>query len=435
MSLLVEMSARRLPALLKKVEAQQEDLRSRVEPLRAELRNLGLIRQFSTSDSPAPSVIAVDGSVMEDQAQAGDFMTVAAVSSEGLSGTKSFPTASDAPKLLWQNFYPHERLNNTNIMSVLEMILLEHEGVKDHDIRIIDGSWTSALISVLMAFLRLPADANMINQCLVDLIDQGDIDGSEVVRAINRRMKPWDFADDPGIMIAVAKSDTQTSYQSELVRRGVDASLIRGVRDRDVASLVLQPGEFLTCTPLNTNLSLVQSLGADHEGTTLVPRYLAGYKSLAESNDIERGDAYDAVEQMYIDLAGSGVYSSRNNQNRLVSPALTRITNESWLWGTYFKPTTNHPMSQPIRMDFPRPAEIESSGLREDNSEVDNYAAHVLGELSHDITDYAKEPMSQYLADVEAKNARTAHTNLRAVVADRSTSMSDVAGILNNYRT
>lgn len=439
---IVEMSASGLGVVKDDIIAMFEAIEGQIKPLREEFLRRGVILPIPASAAQAnPSVITVDGARIVEELAGADIVMTCAVAAEGISGAKSFPVLDDAPKLLWQGVTTNHQASVNDmagaLMCLQEMILLEHPDVLDHDIRIIDGSWTSALLSVLHSWLSSSGASDFLNSFLAEGINGEKFTYEQVADSVLRRMCPWDYADEPGIMVALAKSDSNSAYGRFLARYGVgDDVYLPALTDRMLTMATLRPGEMMAVTPMTTNHLL---MGTSEEASdAATPRVLAAWHSLARQKGVMDPDTFDEIAAMYTRLADAGVYA-KGSASRLASPALARQVRESWMWTSYFKPHGADANARPMRFDFARPAALapKMDGTLDIAylGEVNAYAADVASMLCNDTTPGIKELVSQYLADREAKKLSTAARMMVDSLIANATGGLMTSAILGRYRT
>lgn len=432
---LLNMGSQRANQILESVGNIFSELEERVDPLRESLLEKGLILAFDKTHNQ-PSVVTVDGGVVFQQLPALDLLTSCAVSAEGILGRKHY-SSEDTPKLEWATVirdHDSQYQNvGTKVMSLQEMILLEDSTIKNHDYRIIDGSWTSAQIPVLMSLLQNNAESRIINDMLLDGLEKDLFTKQNVIDSIIRRNMPWVY--DDGEMVAISKSDSQRFYSRIFQRYGVDPSLLSGISDRTLATLILQPGEMLSAVPLHKDFD---SMDEDDDSLTVQPfnpLAIAGYNELMRMGRTHRHDKHNDLQDIYLEISNSGLFSSVNHNNRLRSTTLKQFNEEQWGWSFYFKPHTFTQYGRPLKLDFIRPPEMNSGRLLDDPACINNRAKEIASAISEDTAPGVKEPMSQYHADVQAKVISEYARYLVDQMAARSTSNRMLYGIIGSYRT
>lgn len=430
---IVDMGMRSLPTFTSSIAQEFDALDSVAAPLRDAMLRGNLVREIAPS-AQEKSIVTVDGACVVQQLAGIDLIDSCAVASEGIAFGPSgrlYASPDDAPKMYWADFLRDHSsaIGNaaTDLMSLQEMMLLEDESVLNHGIRIIDGSWTSALVSVLVAFQRNVHSSRLLNNYLANWVESGAGDnGFEAISAIKRRNSPWLSAvtqgDDQSVMIAISKSDSQRSYAKFLSHVGIDnAGAAYTLGDRTLSSVTLAPGEMLPVIDLP-----IQSPRSVRSGSA--SRDFAGWKEVQEAADGREDllrDLYTVLEGV-IDSTGVGI----------APPAtMARLVDEKWLYTTYFKPPTADQYARPLKVDFVRPSDLDPS---EDGfgQAIGDYAKErIIEPLCHDIIAEAREPMSQYLADKEAKQISVVSTMRRAHLAATIDNPRALAAILGSYRT
>lgn len=432
---IIEMSLARLPGLVTQVSDVFATLETHRAPLRKALQDLGFIHKIEDiQPEDAPATVTVDGAMVVNQLAGGDLISTCAVSAEGIAGEKYFSSPEAAPKLLWQGFLPDHTSRVSNaasaVMFLQEMVLLENAEVLAHGMRIIDGAWTSALVSVLSDLLRSPESARAMNACMLDMFATGQWQtGEELVRALNRRMRPWEADDEPGITVAISKSDSQKYYAPIFVEAGVDKELLRDghMGDRALASLALEPGEMLVPSPMPMTRMLDSSAKpVDEQPIPL--QWLAGYRNL--QSDGPKHSHYEQLVYLYQKISESLIYSGAD-RHLIASPTVMHeLSQGQWVWSTLFKPWNADPLARPMKVDFVRPVNMKAG-----SDDLFEYAAQVVGNVSADTIPVAKEPMSQYMADKSAKEISTVAKIAINTLTAEATDERMASAIMGNYRT
>lgn len=433
---LMSMGGERSNAFVGEVSQMFADLGSRIQPVRAALVDLGLIAEVPRLTTPSPSFVTVDGASIMKQMASIDIIVTCAVSAEGMVGSKQY-SQDEAPKMLWEKAIRDHSADyagvHTKIMSLQEMLLLEDESVKGHDYRIIDGSWTSALIPVTMSMTMNRKESRLINQMLMDGLERGYFTQQNIVDAFLRRDAVWDYADEGSSrMIAVPKSDSARTYSTYLSNLGIDAELVQGVSDRTLASMVLNSGEMLVPAPMGRWGGGRGSSATDLTPSDRSPRSIAAVAEL-DSTSGEGHAHYSELRDVYDSLINEGVW--QRSGDAIASRHLGRFNSEDWGWGTYFKSTQFSDFDRPLKVEFIRPAELDHNDIAALREGVMTEALTIAADLSLDTADGFKEPMSQYLADLEAKQVSDYVNHLTSMLTSTIPVDRMSYGIIGSYRT
>lgn len=421
-----------LDHLMQDINVVFDDLETRAAPLRQALLDEGYILKIS-QDRMDASVITVDGASIVQQMAFGDLMSTCAVAAEG-TRPRYIMDASKGPTLVNHMFVRDHSsdidIATSAIMAIQEMMLMEHEALHKHDLKIIDGSWTSALVSFLKVTLRSKQASKLLNDYLNSVFEEEAWTQDALIAAVTRRMTPVSHADyhNGNYTIAISKSDSQRSYADFLKDVGISEELIQGLSDRTLSHIVLKPGEMLVPAKMNMNARMIQTRNGNSQSTGSADM-LASWQALQDTKLSQKG----TIEHVYERLIDLGVYSSRGD---LVSPALTGLSNNHWLWSTYLKPSNYHEHARPIKVDFPREVSVKDN-LTEDEANViaQETLNNILSRLNQEFIEGYQEPFAQYNADVQAKGLSTASKYLRDHIIASTNDQRIISGMIRNYRT
>lgn len=212
------------------------------EDLRAALINRGLIVPIGDPD-PAPiSIAAVDGGSVREPLYIADLMVVVAAAAEGMTSAGG----ADLAHSHWCDIIPHKAENDRLLSAAMAARELALIASLTHDLRILDGSTTSTIVTLNAALNVRDSD---LRDKVVELLTH------EVLDAIYGLGVP-EHRNNPGIITALPKSDS-THYFLDTYSREFGIDLPGG--DRFMAAQVLEPGEMLypRAATEHTNVNLV----------------------------------------------------------------------------------------------------------------------------------------------------------------------------------
>lgn len=198
------------------------------DELRRGLIERGLIVKIGDPD-PAPiSIAAVDGGSVREPLYVADLMVIVATSAEGMTSVGGH----DLHQSHWCQIITHESENDRVLsaaMAAHELALIDR---LSHDLRILDGSTTSPIITLSAG---LNSRSHTAQDIIVDLITD------EVLQAIYGVGDPQ-HRNNPGRIVALPKSDSSDHFMGDY-RRDFGLDLPGG--DRFMAAQVLERGEML----------------------------------------------------------------------------------------------------------------------------------------------------------------------------------------------
>lgn len=198
------------------------------DELRAGLIERGLIVPIGDPGPPPVSIAAVDGGSVREPLYVADLMVIVATSAEGMTSIGGH----DLHQTHWAKIITHESENER----VLSAAMASHElaliNRLSHDIRILDGSTTSPIITLSAA---INARSHSAQDLVVELITHEVLEAIWAIGDTSRR-------DNPGRVVALPKSDS-SEYFMRAYRNDFNLDLPGG--DRFMAAQVLERGEML----------------------------------------------------------------------------------------------------------------------------------------------------------------------------------------------
>ena len=196
--------------------------------LRQGLLDRGLIVPIADPGPPPLSIAAVDGGSVREPLYVADLMVIVAASAEGMTSVGGHELHHSH----WARIVTHESENDRVLSAAMashELALINRLG---HDLRILDGSTTSPVLTLWGGMNTRSVAAR---ETVVDLITD------EVLAAIHGLGDPQHRANS-GRIVAMPKSDSST-YFMDIYERAFGLVLPGG--DRFMAAQVLEPGEML----------------------------------------------------------------------------------------------------------------------------------------------------------------------------------------------
>jgi hypothetical protein len=445
---LVDIGMSSLDYITSEINRDANSLETVASPLREAFLKKGLIKNisdFTTDEHNRRTSVTVDGAMVVQSLASSDLVQVGAVAAEGTLGGKIFE--DDGPAEFFQCLIEHDNKVSTyanSLMCLQELVMMQDKSIS-HDLRIIDGAWNPALISVMMSFTRTKEGASLLNRYMIKMLEEEKWDGDELIEAISRRISPWDYTDESkhGRLAAISKSDSSVKFDASvrkmLLEVGIDVPKGPKMHDRTIASMVLLPGEFLVPQPMIIDHSLLMAMSQSDNGGKTGPwtsknlTEMLGLKVLKERFG---NNPYSEVieEMMHIIFLGDGKKSSAYE-------SLTRTSDEEWLWNTYFKPSTSGEYNRAMKVDIARPPHTAYSGqdfAEEMEQRLDQVVKHVgdtVSMINVDTLNEAQEPMSQYNADKRAKDISRIATFTRHHLLEALDNPRTLAGLVRGYRT
>lgn len=424
---IVELGMSNLDGLREAALARFENLNRVSELLREEFLRRGYIHSVSPEYDKTKLVTTVDGAVIVDQLFSGDFIHSCSVAGEGNTSRKLF--ANEGPADYFSRFVEHDSANSSDasaLMALQEILLFSNSEIK-HDIQIIDGAWFPGFISVMMTIFRSKTGGDLLAEYI--LRNHPDADLDFLMRGFNRRLNPWDFdVSQDGFLVAISKSDSANLWSpkiNSILKENQITDFKDTIYDRTLANMILKAGEFLSPVSIAYDRNSQWNIRKDEED---VP----GLAALA-SKDIPT-PARRLLRNFYRALTTDGHNPSRTD----VGQSLKKIDDEEWLWSTYFKPTAHGDFGRPLRIDFPREKVLGWEAL--DNKGKSRlqaeYLNNFLPSINNDIVADIQEPLSQYYADLRAKDisviAKLAKQHLLEATPN---DVKSKINILKGYRT
>lgn len=362
---------------------EAHDLLEPVASVRTTLRNrlLDEGRILTIADTPpAPcSLVAVDGGSVREPLYAADLLVCVATSATGMTSTPG-PELEHAH---WAQVLEHTAENQTLLgaaMASLELRLLQK---LTHDIRILDGSTTSGIISLSQSLnIRNPTAVAHAAALFTD----------DLLSAIHGLASPH-TRDNPGQIVALPKSDSSDAFQTLFAGR-YNLTLTGG--DKFIAAQVLDPGEMYYPRAAPEHQHPPVSIPRDAPGT-----------------------AKRAAEQLA----------------EAVQPIATAAADRR-IVVTYLKPATaDTVIKAEIQTSEPLPAD------RTDHHATAVTEVRAMGRILSDETPgpFLQEPYAQYAVDLAAKNVSVGVDALQQAMIANLAAEPDAANYLmyltRSYRT
>lgn len=196
--------------------------------LRHALSSRGLIVQIGAPEPPPVALAAVDGGSVRQPLYIADLMVVVAASAEGMTSAGGHALLHDH----WCDILSHKADNDRLLSAAMasrELTLIDR---LTHDIRILDGSTTSTIVTLHQALNVHDPD---IQDRVVDLVTD------EVLAAIFSLGSP-EHRTNPGRILALPKSDSTRHFLKDY-QDAFGLDLPGG--DRFMAAQILERGEML----------------------------------------------------------------------------------------------------------------------------------------------------------------------------------------------
>lgn len=428
MSAMLRLGISTFSTLESAVRDRARDLRAIAGPLREAFLRHDLITTYGDHlPATPPPMVTVDGGKIVEQLSAGDLVVCGAVAAEGVKHPGLF--TDDGPGTIYHTFVEHTSAVGdfaSAVMASQEMTMLTHPDI-NHDIRIIDGAWTPALFNPIFSMSVSYEGARLFNDYMEWMLDQGLWEGNELLDALDARIAPWRHLDDGYRLVASTKSDTATAYsrlaEGFLRDAGMPPRAGGTLTDRKVAGLVLQPGEMLSPQ------TLALKAGPWMERSEPGKRGLA-----ALEQDHITSEHYEKMKRI---IEGySGVTDPADADDLSVLDRMDVTNDEAWLWTTYYRMSGGGEYTRPSRLDFTRlGTDVDDDGNAL-GSKVSDSIAPVIAALDDDTAgSVTLETMSQYNADVRAKEVSTVAKADRFQLANVLDDEETMVGVLRQYRT
>ena len=490
MSSIANEGASQIPGLLKKFENMGAPMGSISKELRAHLLDTNQIVQIPDASDliQEVSLATIDGGSVLDQLSFADLIVTGATLGEGYNSKQLYESDAHYPVLSYVTIVQHQWKNSSvlspGLMASQELSLI---GKVDHNVRIIDGSWTSGLTSLILASLHNEnASVSILDSALTQRAREG-WDGKDVLRAVDRLTSPWRYRNTQSDLIALSKSDSSMVWSRKIQKTlGKESDLFKNIElsDRNLASLVLHPGEMLAPTYVDAGKSLaaqIEKSNPNWSKLAAAARWLK--KNLTENEQVrynvekvsqlsteEKNARASFLETFVSQLLETGYEDDslpaeeRNLQERLNE--ISASSGGAWVWATYFLPSDFEENSKILRMEFTRDWsewDETNTNMFSDLEAVEDalmdgdkyYDPHISADphigyrdlvlpkgqrlvslVNQDIVSpEILEPWSQYIAD---RNAKQVSALAKAVRTELISSVQDVrlrAGLLQNYRT
>lgn len=439
---IIDMGLASLRGIAEQVERDTLALEGVSKPLRKVFLDKGLIHKVPVaSEDDNRATVTVDGAVVVQQLASGDLIQTGAVAAEGLHGNKRF--TDDGPAEFYQCVIEHDNKNTSHagaLMALQEIVMMGANPDLSHDVRIIDGAWAPGVISVMMTLFKSVEGSTLLNTYILDMLEQEKWEGWELPSAIDRRVAPWHYTDESkhGRLVAIGKSDSANRYEKmarkTLSEIGLSFPSSQAINDRTLAGIVLEPGEMF----MPRSLDMARSMRWEPGDLGVNPdkwdwTKLACIKSLWE-NFASHPHAETAEEILKASLISG--YERSDGSHLPIGDALTKSSQDQWVWSTYFKSSTAGPFQRPLRIDFSRPAyDNLPQGEKIDPGVIVGYIGDTLSVINADTVNEVQEPMSQYLADQRAKDISHVAKFTREHLVSTLTTERGIAGVSRNYRT
>lgn len=427
MPTIVELGLNNLEELRQEALTRLSNLNEVTELLRSEFLARGYIHSISQDYDPSKLVVTVDGAVVVDQLFSGDFIHSCGVAGEGNTNNKVF--LDDGPADYFSRFVEHDSANSSDasaLMALQEILLFNNEEIT-HDIRIIDGAWFPGFISVMMTIFRSKTGGDLIAEYILKNQPEATLDS--LMRGFNRRLNPWDFnPSEDGLLVAISKSDSANEW-APLVNSILEENQITdfkdSIYDRTLANMILRAGEFLS--PI--------SIFYDRNSQWNIRKSDLDVPGIAA---LEGKDISPQQRRLLKNFFRAITTDGHNSRREDISVSLERIKDERWLWSTYFKSSAHGDFGRPLRIDFPREniSGWEGLSLSEKSDVQVNYLNSFLGNIDGDMVGDIQEPLSQYYADLRAKEISVMANMARQYLVDAIPSdVKSKINILKGYRT
>lgn len=346
-----------------------------------------LIQKFQPVNIKDKSLSAIDGGSLTQQLAGGDLLVTGATLGEGYYTLPLYPTDESVPAETYCEILPH-RQTNTELLSAMRALIelrVWHKVISD--VRIIDGAYLGNVSTVLFTLIKSEKATRD------SILAYADMDGDGILQdAIDELLNP-DLSSSR-ITIAVPKSDSSVIYTKHLFDK--DDALGFKMTDRNLASVLLHPGEFFEARTLSTNNVLVERLHQVKE----------------EHDSITKSIAPGLMKRL---LKGK-------------AEMFEKLGSQEVLRTTYFKPSLWSESAPAIKLEFVYDEKVHGN--------LNEYTAYIVGIVDSDIIDEAiMEPWSQYFADRRAKEVSVGADMIKNHLMATATTSYELTGLTRNYRT
>lgn len=346
-----------------------------------------LIKTFAPKSYPAGlSLATIDGGNAKEKLSGGDLIVAGAALSEGAHSEHMYDEES-FPSALYMSIIPPSSITEKIEKTARSLLELQVLAECNTNIKIIDGDYLGNTSTVLYGFLE---ENPIMVQELTKILE--DDKNNFLIKAFKEIL----IDPEKGIwngLVAIPKSDSAKIYVSKYLSE----YNISSYTDRLFASSILKPGEFFTPRTLETNNSLINILEKKKKDKTFLNSLPQQVAKLLE-------DKAEALRRL-----GSGV-------------------EYGVLWTTYFKPTNWLENSGVLKVEFALSPNTGASALE--------HTEHVIQLIDNDIIDYdILEPLSQYGADVRAKEVSSVITGIKNLLLEQAETPRDFMGLIKGYRT
>ena len=348
------------------------------ERLREGLQERGLIVPIGDPNPTPLSIAAVDGGSVREPLYVADLMVVVAASAEGMTSTGGHQLHQSH----WAQIVTHESENDRVLsaaMAAHELALINRLG---HDLRILDGSTTSPVLTLWGGLNTRSVDAR---DTVVDLITD------EVLAAIHG-LGNVEHRSNPGRIVAMPKSDS-SGYFMEIYERTFGLALPGG--DRFMAAQVLEPGEML------------------------YPRWATEHTHLP----------------VHIDESAPAHLRQKAHELATAVQPIRSAAQEGRLVVTYLKPETANTV---LKAEILVPGTLPDHHHPEPSSPALAEARTVARYLSDETPGpHMQEPFAQYAVDLAAKSVSTGASALNQAMLSKLPEGSDsyLSLLVRSYRT
>lgn len=483
---IIEHVARGIGDLDAEFSRQVEPVVEAASPLRDFLLSRGHIQPFRDVNIADKTLATVDGAHVVEQKALADICISGAAIGEGAQYQHLYPNEQFTPTLADYRVVPHDAGNtnmNQALMAAQEISLMS---MIDHNIRVLDGSWSSSMTSIYLTLL----DHSHVNAAtaladwLAKSIENEMLFGHEIAAGLDRLLAPWRYIDSGTDLVALSKSDSSFSYVKKFLdeenepefytiidqahggsgakkgqARPKSDAFANLYSDRTLASLVLEPGEMFVPRSVASGRSLAARLDPTRwQGSGPVEvtpgKFRTHYGKPGIYKGIERvedsgkytNETIDLLRHIFIDsLLVTGYEPEGQPRGDRESPRACALRlddhsnrdshGERWIWTTYLKPSLFSSNQAAMKMDYSRTRAGEGSRAMV-QVEAEERGRELAGYINADVVNpEIQEAFSQYAADRRAKDVSRAANLVRQHIIANTFDSRVAAGFLRNYRT